>query len=410
MSGIFQIVVGNTGSTGSIAEEIGKIAISRGWESYIASARYSRPSKSVKVQIGSWLDVLIHVIWSRLFDSTGLGSVNATNKLVKKIDEIRPDVIHLHHIHGYFINYKILFNYLSQSNIPVTWTFHDCWSITGHCCHFDFVGCNKWQNECNRCPQINEYPASYFVDNSKRNFNLKKKYFLSVKNLNIVAVSHWMDRTVGNSFLKNASRKVIYNGVDLSVFKPIVGDIGFRKKNNISNRYMILGVASPWSPRKGLNEFIDLSKEIDENKVIVLVGLNEKQIDTLPENIIGLGRTESQKELADLYSTADLFINLSTEESFGLTTAEALACGTPVIVLNSTASPELVDTETGIVVEKNDLKGLINAILEISFNGKQFYSLACRNRAERLFNQDVNYKEYMKLFEILKYSNTQITK
>lgn len=400
MPKIVQICVeGNTGSTGTIAEAIGEIAISRGWESYIAHGRFSRPSKSKTIKIGSSFSIFLHGLLTRVLDKHGLGSRLATNNLIKEIETIKPDIIHLHHLHGYYINIVVLFNFLEKANIPVVWTFHDCWSITGHCTHFDFVGCDKWKTECNSCPQTNEYPASLFIDRSKKNFNLKKDLFNSVENLTVVSVSKWLDEVVGKSFMSGLSRKVIYNGIDLNLFSPNNLKNAVRKKYRIENKFMILGLATTWSNRKGLEDFIELSKQIDSNKIIVLVGLSNSQIKKLPVNIIGIKRTEDQQELRDLYTTCNVFMNLSVEETFGLTTAEALACGTPAIVYNSTASPELVNKETGIVVEKQNIPGLLLAIEEIDKNGKSFYSEACRARAVKLFDKDIRFNEYFNLYK-----------
>lgn len=399
MPKIIQICVeGNTGSTGTIAEAIGKIVISQGWESYIAHGRFTRPSESKTIKIGNSFGIFLHGLQTRFFDRHGLGSKYATKKLVEQIKDIKPDIIHLHHLHGYYINIEVLFEFLEKANIPVIWTFHDCWSITGHCTHFDFVSCEKWKTECNHCPQIKEYPASLFVDKSRKNFYLKKKLFNSVENLTVVSVSNWLNNVVVKSFMGNLSRKVIYNGVDLNMFSSNGLNNSIREKFTIGEKFMILGLATTWSNRKGLKDFIELSKQIDSNKIIILVGLTRSQIKTLPSNIIGLQRTESQEELRDLYIACDVFMNLSVEETFGLTTAEALACGTPAIVYNATASPELVDVNTGVVVEKQNIQSLLFAIEEVKRNGKSYYSKACRSRAVKLFDKNKRFNEYFDLY------------
>jgi len=396
---LLQICVeGNTGSTGTIAEAIGKIAISRGWDSYIAHGRFTTPSESKTIKIGNSLDIFFHGLQTRIFDRHGLGSKCATRKFIERIKLIKPDIIHLHHLHGYYINIELLFEFLAKASIPVVWTFHDCWSITGHCYHFDFVGCNKWHSECYNCPQIKEYPASLFIDRSKKNFYLKKRLFNSVENLTVVPVSNWLNDIVGNSFMRKLSRIVIYNGIDLNLFSPDSLNNSAREKFAIGAKFMILGVATTWSARKGLQDFIELSRYIDSNIILVLVGLSSSQIKNLPKNIIGLKRTESRKELRDLYIACDVFMNLSVEETFGLTTAEALACGTPAIVYDATASPELVDKSTGLVVEKQNIQKLLLAIEKIRSIGKLYYSKACRSRAVELFDRDIRYNEYINLY------------
>lgn len=390
----------NSGSTGRIAEEIGQTAIAAGWKSYIVYGRDDRPSQSELIKIGNDWDIKMHGVQTRLFDRHGLGSKSATKELIGKIIEISPDIIHLHNIHGYYINIEILFNYLRNTNIPVVWTFHDCWPITGHCSYFTFVGCEKWKKKCCDCPQKTSYPASWIVDRSEKNYYLKKELFTSLSNLTLVPVSNWLSGILKESYLQGFPIKLIHNGINTYVFKPSTSRY-FRSKHGLEHKFLLLGVASVWSPRKGLKDFIDLSKHLNSDYQIVLVGLSREQIEQLPENILGIERTESVEELSNLYSEADIVLNLSYEETFGLTTVEGFACGTPCIVYNATASPELVDQSTGLVVEPGDINGLMEAIIQIKQNGKQFYSEACVNRAHRLYKKEDRYQEYIDLYESL---------
>ena len=390
----------NSGSTGRIAEEIGQTAIAAGWESYIAYGRNNRSSQSELIKIGNDWDIWMHGLQTRLFDQHGLGSKSATRELIGKIDKIKPDIIHLHNIHGYYINIEILFNYLQETNIPVVWTFHDCWPITGHCSHFTFVGCEKWKNQCFSCPQKTSYPASWLIDRSEQNFILKKQLFTSLSNLTLVPVSEWLSGILKESFLHNYPIKVIHNGINTDVFKPSAGD-AFRTKHHLENKFILLGVASIWSSKKGLKDFIALNNLLDNDYQIVLVGLTKKQIEQLPDNMLGIERTESVEALAEIYAAADIVLNLSYEETFGLTTVEGFACGTPVIVYNATASPELIDDSTGLVVEPGNIKGLIMAINQIKEKGKQSYTEVCVNRAHQLYRKEDRYREYIELYESL---------
>jgi glycosyltransferase involved in cell wall biosynthesis len=389
---------GNTGSVGTIAESIGDFAIHKGWESYIAYGRFKRPSNSKLIRIGSDLDVIYHGIESRLLDNHGFSSRNATKNFIKKIERIKPDIIHLHHLHGYFINVELLFEYLITANIPVVWTFHDCWSFTGHCTYFDFIGCDKWKSQCFACPQLHEYPKSIFIDNSKNNFAIKKQLFTSIPKLAIVSVSKWLDNLVGESFFKNNNHLFIYNGINLELFKPRENTEKVKIKYNLCNKFIILGVATTWDRRKGMSDFIELAKHLNENEIIVLVGLNTVQLNNLPSNIIGIPRTDNRVELANLFAASDVYLNLSTEETFGLTTAEALASGTPVIVYNKTASPELVNVETGYIVEKSDYNAIVKAIFEIKKNKKNYYVENCRLRASKLFDSQDVFNKYIDLY------------
>jgi len=390
----------NSGSTGRIAEEIGQTAIAAGWESYIAYGRNERPSSSKLIRIGNDKDIKLHGLQTRLFDRHGLGSKGATTDFIRQVEEINPDIIHLHNIHGYYINMEVLFLYLKKVNIPVIWTFHDCWPITGHCSYFSFVGCEKWKTQCYSCPQKKGYPASYFIDRSKKNYNLKKELFNSLSNLTLVPVSQWLSGILKESFLQNYPIKVINNGVNTDVFKPSLNS-DFRNKYGLKDKFILLGVASVWEERKGLKDYIELSKILESEFQIVLVGLNKKQVEQLPNNILGIERTDNVGELADIYSSADLVLNLSYEETFGLTTVEGFACGTPGIVYNATASPELIDVSTGIVVEQGNINKLVDAIYSIKKKGKEYYSEACVNRAYRLYKKEDRYREYIDLYEEL---------
>jgi len=390
----------NSGSTGRIAEEIGQTAIAAGWESYIAYGRNERPSSSKLIKIGNDKNIKLHGLQTRLFDRHGLGSKDATTAFIRKVEDIQPDIVHLHNIHGYYINMEVLFHYLKKVNIPVIWTFHDCWPITGHCSHFTFVGCEKWKTQCYNCPQKTGYPASYLIDRSKKNFILKKELFNSLSNLTLVPVSQWLSGILKESFLQNYPIKVINNGVNTEVFRPSeVSD--FRNKHGLIDKFVLIGVATSWGERKGLNDFIELSKLLDSDFQIVLVGLTKKQIDQLPDNILGIERTESVDALADIYATSDAFINPTYEDTFPTTNLESQACGTPVITYKTGGSPEAIDESTGIVVEQGNINKLVEAINLIKENGKQYYSDACVNRAQRLYKKEDRYKEYIDLYESL---------
>lgn len=403
MKKILQISVeGNRGSVGRIAETLGTIIMQEGWESYIAFGRYRKPSKSKLIQIGSRFTFLMHVLKTRLFDSHGLGSKEATKILINQIKELCPDLIHLHHLHGYYINIEILFEYLSSCNIPVVWTFHDCWSFTGGCAYFDYVGCEKWQVECCNCEQKLEYPKSLFFDRSRENFLLKRNIFNSVNNLTIVPVSNWLEQKVKLSFLKKYPTQVLKNGIDLKIFYPKKSKAVINDLYGLNNRFVILGVASTWDRRKGLEEFIALDNHLDKRDfVIILVGLSKKQMNEIPDSIIGIQRTDSIVQLVDLYSAADVFLNPTFEDTFPTTNLESLACGTPVITYDTGGSVESVNEFTGIIVPKGNIVGLVDAIHEIRINGKKSYEQACRKYAEENFDASVRFKDYISLYKNL---------
>ena len=389
-------VTANWGSTGKIAEDIGKTAIANGWESYIAYGRDTNPhSLSNLILIGNKWDMYNHGIQTRIFDNHGLASINATKKFIDRVKEIKPDIIHLHNIHGYYINYDILFDYLSKANIPVVWTLHDCWPFTGHCAYFDYVNCCKWKYGCIKCMYKSTYPSSYILSSSEKNYLRKRKSFTSVPKLYFVPVSNWLHNLLNESFFAKFPKKTIHNGVDLNLFVPTT-----RKFFRV-DRHVVLGVASVWEARKGLVDFIKLRELLPRTIEIILIGLSKQQIDTLPSGIKGISRTNNVNELVEYYSQSSVFVNPTWEDNFPTTNIEALACGTPVVTYRTGGSPESITPETGIVVEKGDCNALCSAIMEIIAKGKDFYSAACRKRAEDLYNKDDRFQEYLDLYQHL---------
>lgn len=406
---LFQInVVANWGSTGRIAEEIGQMAMEHGWKSYIAYGRGSPTSCSQLIRIGNNIDMYCHALLSRLSDNHGLNSNKATRRLIDRIKEIKPDIIHLHNIHGYFLNYELLFDFLKVSGIPVVWTLHDCWTFTGHCAHFTFVGCDRWKTGCMNCPQKWTYPASWLLDRSQRNYATKKKSLTSVPYLTLVPVSDWLAGLLRHSFLNGYPIHRIYNGVDLHIFSPQKSVPKLRKSIGATECYMLLGVASVWSDRKGLADFVALRSNLSIQKyIIVLVGLNEKQIRRLPQGIIGVSRTNSVKELAEYYSAADVFVNPTWEDNFPTTNLEALACGTPVVTYQTGGSVEAIDERTGKIVPTGNINLLTKSVVQVcEDNDDVINAEQCRKRAIELYNKNDRYVEYMSLYDNLIHLNT----
>jgi glycosyltransferase involved in cell wall biosynthesis len=388
------------GSTGRIATDIDKVLKKNGHKSYIAYGRGTGRDCDTTIKIGNNLDNYIHVVKTRLLDKHGLGSKRATIDFIKKIENLNPDIIHLHNIHGYYLNIKLLFEYLKNIKKPIVWTLHDCWAFTGHCAYFDYVDCQKWKTGCFSCPSKSSYPSSFFLDNSKNNYKEKSILFNGVSNMTIVTPSNWLACLVKQSFLDAYSVKVINNGVDLEVFTPT--ESSFKRENGLQNKFIILGVANIWGKRKGFDYFIQLSSELKPDEVIVLVGLTEQQSKNLPNNIIGITRTESIKKLAQIYSSADVFVNPTLEDNFPTTNLEALACGTPLITFNTGGSVECIDEGCGYIVEKGDIQELINNFRKVKKMGKSHYSKGCINRAVELYNKNDRYKDYLELYSLIK--------
>lgn len=385
-----------TGSTGRITESIARIAQNQGWECFIIhGARFvKRPSCMRDFQSVTKAGEYFHYFEGLLFDNHGLASRRKTRKVVDFIKEISPDIIQLHCIHGYFLNYKILFEYLNSTNIPVVWTFHDCWAFTGHCAHFVSEGCEKWKTGCYACPKIASYPKS-LVDRSKRNFELKKRLFIANRHLHIVSVSYWLSGFVEASFFAGTDVRVIHNGVDISVFKPSA-----QRVNN--EKVRILGVSGVWTKSKGIDDFYHLRDALDKGQYeIVLVGLSADQMRSLPRGIIGIEHTESVEELAALYASSDVFFNPTYADTFPTVNLEALACGTPVLTYRTGGSPEAVSADTGWVVEQGDIENAIRIIRAIKTENDSTISLrriACRERAVGFFDNVKCFEQYLDLY------------
>ena len=384
------------GSTGRIATDLYKVLEEQGYECKIAYGRGNAPEGIDSIKIGSNLDNYAHVFKTRVFYYHGFGSVSSTKTFIEEVKEYNPDIIHLHNIHGYYINIEILFNYLKEANKPVIWTLHDCWAFTGHCAYFDYIGCDKWKNGCGKCPQKQGYPTSNVFDNSKFNYEKKRELFTSVKNMTIVTPSKWLANLVKESFLGKYPVEVINNGIDLNVFKPT--ESNFRERYNLQEKFIVLGVASVWEERKGLKYFIELSEKLSDDYKIVIVGVNEKQKKELSENILAITRTNNVKELVEIYTAADVFVNPTLEDNFPTTNLEALACGTFVVTFNTGGSVESIDCRTGKIVRKKNMKELVEAIISIYDTEKETVHLLCKERVDNLFNKEYKFKEYLKLY------------
>ncbi len=355
-------------STGRIVTDAAEEYMAKGHKVSVAFGREEAPEKyrDISYKIGLDKKVIINGIKARIFDNEGFNAKKETKEFIEFANKFNPDVLWLHNIHGYYINIEMLFNWIkSRPQMEVKWTLHDCWAFTGHCSHFDFVGCEKWKNGCSNCIQKKAYPTSLIFDNSKNNYEKKKELFCGVKRMTILTPSQWLKNKVEQSFLKEYPIVVLHNSIDKNSFKPTESD--FRKKYNLEGKIVILGVASSWSARKGLYDFASLSGMLEEKYKIILVGVTEKQKKEMPENILCLPCTNSKKELAEIYTASDILLSLSKEETFGLTIIEGLSCGAYPIVYKGTACEEVVNQNSGIAVEQNliNVKEAIDQVASI---------------------------------------------
>ncbi len=354
-------------STGRIVTDLAEEFMKSGNECRIAYGRENVSEKygNISYRIGTDLSVKINALKSRILDNDGFNAVKETKKFIDWAENYDPDVLWIHNLHGYYINIELLFAWIkSRPQMQVKWTLHDCWAFTGHCSYFSMVKCCKWQEHCENCVQKKEYPSSYIRDNSFNNFKRKREAFTGVKNMTLITPSKWLSDLVSESFLCEYKVDVCYNTIDTTIFKPTPSY--FRNKYNLQDKKIILGVASAWHKRKGLDDFIKLSQKLDEDYKIVLVGLNEKQKKNLPESVLAISRTNDAMELAGIYTASDVFLNLTYEDNYPTVNLEAQACGTPCITYRTGGSVESVSPE--FVVEQGDMDSLVLKIKEIENN------------------------------------------
>ena len=348
-------------STGRICADLAKAYEENGHEVKIAYGRDDKGMSDARarygVRIGTDLDVKLHGLRTRLLDQHGFGSRRATAQFLKWVDSYAPDVIHMHNLHGYYINIKLLFQYIKEKNIPVVWTLHDCWALTGHCTHFTACGCTKWKTGCDHCPQKHKYPVSNCLDGSKVNYRRKKTAFQGVANLILTTPSEWLKSLIEQSCLKEYEVQVVNNGIDTSIFKPTASDL--RKRYGLTGQKIALGVANGWGPHKGLHYLERMAGDLPEGWKVVVVGLSAERIRQLPRNVLGIQRTNSPQELAAWYTAADVFVNPTLEDTYSMTNLEAQACGTPVVTFNSGGAPEALLPGNGYAVERLQYDALL---------------------------------------------------
>lgn len=396
---ILEINTCNFGSTGKIMLQIVQTAETRRHNVWVAyqNNRLNR-AKNIKnsILIGNKLAFYLHTKLNTYTGLNGCGSFFATLKFLHTAKKIKPDLIQLHNLHNCYINLPLLFYYIKKKSIPVVWTMHDCWPITGQCAHFDMINCSKWKTGCHNCEQIHIYPSSK-VDRTKTMWELKKRWFNGIKNMTIITPSEWLASCVKESYLGQYPIQIIHNGIDLNVFKKSSNDV--KEKYGIpKNKHMLLGVSFGWGEKKGLDVFNELAQKLDPEKYqIVLVGTNEETDKLLHPSIISVHKTNNQAELADIYSVADLFVNPTREETLGLVNIEANACGTPVVTFKTGGSPECISPQSGSVVEKNDVDAMINEITRICTT-HPYSKENCRKQAMN-FDMKKKFDEYVDLYE-----------
>jgi putative colanic acid biosynthesis glycosyltransferase len=380
------------GSTGNIVYQMKNFLESKKHKVKIIYGRGEKVHEKNVIKIGNKLTLAIDGFLTRIFDLHGLGSLLSTRNVIKRIHFFRPDIVHLHNIHGYYLNYVTLFRWLKKHNIKVVWTLHDSWAYTGHCAYYLFSNCNKWKTECNKCPQKNTYPKSILIDNSRFNFNNKKKYFTNITSLQIVTPSRWLSEEIKYSYLGNKDIKVINNGIDTCIFN-------YNKVKRKDSDFVILCLANIWEKRKGI-EFIEkLVPLLKKNEKLIIIGKLLKQYKIKSKNVIQINRTSDQNQLAEYYNKSDLFLNPTLEDNFPTTNLEAICCGLPVITFNSGGSSEMIDDTNGLIINEKSVNQIRLYIDKYKLNKTSYNRKVISENAISLYSNKVSMENYLNLFE-----------
>ena len=394
---LLQINGGIFGSTGRIMFSIEELAQSFGFET-LSCAPVTEHRKSDKnfFIIESFLIRKINAFLDYIFGTNGCFSYFSTKRLIKRIKEFNPNIIHIHTIHGGYINIKLFTKFLKKTNAKIVWTFHDCWPFTGRCPYFDIYNCNNWKTGCKKCPYSkSEYPRVLFNKSSKM-WKLKNQCFSNIPNLLIVTPSMWLEQLTKQSFFAQYPSVVINNGIDLNDFKPTESDLKKRYSLNDED-HLVLGVSFAWGKRKGLDVFNSLAKRLPDNYRIMLVGTNSSVDSQLDKRIISLHRTDSQIELAKIYTAADVFVNPTREDNYPTVNMESLACGTPVLTFKTGGSPEMVDSTCGNVIDCDDIESLEKEIIRTCEN-KPYSQEECLKKS-RDFESKAAFVKYIDLYK-----------
>ncbi len=391
---IVQINAVPYGSTGRIMFQLADALQAAGDKTFCtAGFTWKRCERQDFFLTSNIFEKTLHTWLARFTGRIGCFSKGATRRLLKRLDGFQPDIIHLHNLHCWFVNLPMLFDYCKSRSIRVIWTLHDCWAFTGHCPHFIGIGCEKWRTGCGSCPLYRQYPQS-FVDASAVMYRLKRKWFTGVEDLTVVTPSRWLGDLAKLSFLGEYPVEVIPNGIDLTVFRPTESDV--KARYGVGDKKLILGVSYAWDHKKGLDVFLELGRRLGDDYRIILVGTDERVEKLLPPGIISVRRTDSQQQLAELYSAADVFVNPTREDNLPTVNMEALACGTPVITFDVGGSGEVADESCGVVIPKNNVDAMEAHIRRVC-EQKPFSRQACVDRAAR-FSGENAVRQYMALY------------
>ena len=398
----------NRGSTGVIVEDLHNMSMKEGFDSYVTYSNTSLPEDKIVngYQIGNVLGKKMHGLLSRIGGKQGYFSHLSTRKLIKHIDKVSPDIVHLHNLHGNFLHVNMLLDYLGKKNISTVVTLHDCWLFTGGCTHYTISKCDKWLDKCGGCPKNSSHTPAYIYDASASILRDRKKYFGKIKNLTVVGVSNWITSEANKTFFSKSNSVTIHNGIDNDFFCPTESDL--KKQLNIEDKFVILGFAKKWLLEENKKAFETVTKGIPNDAVMVLFGCNESEKAQLPPNVIGMDFIRDRDTLRKLYSMGDVFANCTRQESLSLINVEVQSCGTPIVTYRNTGAKETVDNESSFSVEDGNAEEMLSRILEIKQNGKSKYSEQCRKFVREKFNRQENYEKYISLYRSIAENTSEV--
>ena len=390
------------GSTGVIVEDLHNLSLQNGIESYVSYSTTNKNPAEIKngYVVGDTLGKKIHAVLSRIGGKQAYFSTSATKNLIKHIESVKPDVVHLHNLHSNYVNLNLLLDYLAKKDIATVVTLHDCWFYTGGCFHYTAAGCDKWQKACGSCPKKKQDTPALLTDNSAKILADRKKYFGKIKNLTMTGVSAWMTAEGEKTVFKGRKTAVIYNGIDTEVFIPTPSD--FRQRHNLEDKFLILALANKWLKPINKKTLDYVTQNLPDDSVIVMLGCTEAQKQSLPPNVLPLDFIKDRQELIKIYSACDVFANCTREESFSLVNVEAQSCGTPVVTYRNTGAQETVDNKCSFSVENGNEKEFFDAIMKIKEQGKQAFSDDCIKWVKASFDRDENYEKYIELYRGIK--------
>lgn len=381
-------------STGIIVKDIGETLQKVSDECYYAYQSSREPVKN-GYRVGGTLSWKWHALYARLLGKQAYASKIATRRFLKWIDKVNPDIVHLHNLHSNYINLNILCDYLAKRAIPTVITMHDCWYFTGKCTHYSAVKCDKWQTSCGSCPLNKSEQPSLFFDCTSKVLEDKTKHLLKLKNLTLVGCSEWIANEAKKSKLQSANIQVVYNGVDTAIFTP--HDSQIRNELGIENQFVILGMADKWCLEQNRDVVERLITSQDSNTKFVIVGCKEEQKEHFKSfnNVLALGYITDRNKLSDIYSAADVFVNLTRADTLPTVNMESICCGTPVITFNCCGGPELVDKDCGFIVEEGNVEQLISCVEAIK---QQPLTFDVQKQHEK-FNKNECYKKYLEVYK-----------